>query len=188
MLSRQADKVDEGMEMLVKFLNDQTEENAKVMDKIEKEADELRRVLVAELNKSFVTPIDREDIFALSRVIDDVVDYANTTVEEVALFGIKADESIKKMVELLHEAAHNLNEAIVSLGGDKEKCLGYLLKARKTENAIEHCYREGLVKLFEGGDVMNILKTREVYRHLSNAADKVVEAADITSNILVKIT
>ena len=57
--------------------------NAKAVGKAEKAADEVRRVLIDELNRTFITPIDREDIYALSRAIDDVMDYAYTTVDEM---------------------------------------------------------------------------------------------------------
>lgn len=188
MLSEQARRTEEGSAQLVKFLAKPTKENAQAVKKIEKEADELRRFLVEELNRTFVTPIDREDIYALSRVVDDILDYANTTAEEMMLFKIKPDAHIHKMVDILLEASQNLYQAIENLDKDVAKCAAHLLRARKSENSIEDCYHLGLVELFKTDDVINILKTREVYRHLSNAADRVVEAANITSNILVKIT
>ena len=188
MLSGQAAKVEEGTAQLVKYLNNPSEKNAEGVKKIEKEADELRRVLVRDLNRTFVTPIDREDIYALSRVVDDILDYVNTTAEEMVLFKIKSDGHICKMVEILLEASKNLHGGIDTLNRDAVACEDHLLRARKAENSIEDCYRRGLVELFETDDVIKILKTREVYRHLSNAADRVVEAANITSNILVKIT
>src|SRR5205809_1028053 len=107
MLSNQAQKVEEGMEALYDFANDPTEEKGKKVSKIEEEADELGRILIDELNRSFVTPIDREDIFALSRVIDDMCDYAKSTVEEMLLFGVGPNEHIKKMTEGLYTASRD---------------------------------------------------------------------------------
>lgn len=188
MLYNQAEKVSEGVRYLVEFMNNSTEENKSKVEQAEEEADELRRILIDELNRSFVTPIDREDIFALSRAIDDIVDYAKTTVEEMTLFKIEADEFMKKMVEAIYNATKDIMYALKCLKTHPSVCSEHIIRAKKTENFVEHRYREGLVKLFESDDIKKILKNREVYRHLSNAADRVDEAANIISDILVKIT
>ncbi len=188
MLETQTEKVEEGLHKLVLFMDNPTEENAEIVNRAEEEADELRRILIDELNRSFVTPIDREDIFALSRDVDDIVDYAKSTVEEMLLFGIKPDEYIRKMVESLHSASHEINLAMKCLKNHPGVCQDHIVKAKKTENFVEHRYREGLAELFKSGDVIEILKKREIYRHLSNAADRVADAADVLGDILVKIS
>ena len=71
----------------------------------EKDADEVRRILIDDLNRTFVTPIDREDIFALSRAIDDVMDYAYTTVEEMQILDVEPNDFLRRMVSLLQDAA-----------------------------------------------------------------------------------
>src|SRR5207249_99964 len=78
---------------------------------LEREEDELRRVLIDELNRNFVTPIDREDIFALSRAIDDVLDYAYSTVDEMTLLGVDPTPYAHKMVIVLRDAADGGDEA-----------------------------------------------------------------------------
>lgn len=188
MLLKQAEKVAEGTQCLLDFINNVSEENRAKVEKIEEEADELRRLLVDDLNRSFVTPFDREDIFALSRAIDDIVDYAKSTVEEMILFKVETDEYIRKMVEAINDAAKEIVLALKCIKTHPSVCSEHIVRAKKTENFVEHRYREGLVKLFESDDIKKILKTREVYRHLSNAADRVDEAANIISDILVKIT
>lgn len=188
MLLNQAEKVAEGTEYLVEFMNNVSQETGRKVETAEEEADELRRILIDELNRSFVTPFDREDIFALSRAIDDVMDYAKSTVEEMMLFKIEPDEFMKKMVEAIHNAAKEIVLALKCLKTHPSVCSEHIVRAKKTENFVEHRYREGVAKLFESDDIKKILKTREVYRHLSNAADRVDEAANIISDILVKIT
>jgi len=188
MLIKQAEKVQQGTEYLSEFINNINEENMKKVEQTEEEADELRRILVDDLNRAFITPFDREDIFALSRAIDDVIDYAKSTVEEMMLFKIEADEFMKKMVEAINNAAKEIVAALKCIKTHPGVCAEHIVRAKKTENFVEHRYREGLAKLFESDDIKKILKTREVYRHLSNAADRVDEAANIISDILVKIT
>ena len=93
MLSDQASKTLEGIEALEAFVGNQNQENANRVKEIEREADELRRILVEELHQTFVTPMDREDIYALSRAIDDIVDYANSTVDEMEIYEVSSDRS-----------------------------------------------------------------------------------------------
>jgi len=188
MLLDQMSKVEEGMEALVNFMENPTKENGDRVDTLESEADELRRILVDELNRSFITPIDREDIFALSRSTDDIMDYAKSTVEEMLLFGVVPDEYMKKMVGALYSASRDISSALRNLKKCPGICAEHLVRAKKAENFVEHRYREGLVELFKSNDVIKILKTREIYRHLSNAADRVAESADVVGDILVKIT
>ena len=187
-LSDQARKVEEGMEALRSFAHEPTEENGRRVDAIEVEADELRRVLIADLNEAFVTPIDREDIFSLSRTIDDICDYGKSTVEEMMLFQVGTNDHIKEMAQTLYDASRDIAEAVDLMKDHPRKATEHLVRAKKTENRMEHLYREALVELFKNPDVVSILKLREIYRHLSNAADRGDEAADIIGDILVKTT
>ena len=188
MLIQQAEKVQQGTEYLLEFINNINDENMKKVEQAEEEADELRRILIDDLNRAFITPFDREDIFALSRAIDDIVDYAKSTVEEMMLFKIEADDYMKKMVEAINNAAKEIVLALKCIKSHPAVCAEHIVRVKKTENFVEHRYREALAKLFESDDIKKILKTREVYRHLSNAADRADEAANIISDILVKIT
>ncbi len=188
MLSDQAQKVEEGMEALHAFIVDPTEENGKRVSVIEKEADELRRILIDELNHSFVTPMDREDIFALSRSIDDMCDYAQSTVEEMLLFDVKPNDHIKQMTEGLCNAARDVSAAVKFMKTHPQAANDHVVRAKKMENYMEYRYREALAELFKDQDAIKIIKLREIYRHLSNAADRSDESADIIGDILVKTT
>ncbi len=188
MLLNAAQKVEEGMEALDLFAQSPTQELELKVSKIEEEADDIRRLLIEALNKTYVTPIDREDIFALSRSIDDMCDYAKSTVEEMLLFEVKTNEHIKKMTETLRVAADHIVKAVQFMQSNPATANDHLVSAKKTENRMEHLYRAALVDLFKTNDLLNILKLREIYRHLSNAADRGDEAANIIGDILVKTT
>jgi predicted phosphate transport protein (TIGR00153 family) len=188
MLSDQAQKVEEGMEALYEFAMDPTEDKGKKVDKIEEEADELRRILIDELNHSFVTPMDREDIFSLSRSIDDMCDYAKSTVDEMLLFQIGPNEHIKKMTEALYNSSRDVSAAVRFMKTHPQAANDHVVRAKKAENYMEHRYREALAELFKDPDIVKIIKLREIYRHLSNAADRGDESANIIGDILVKTT
>ena len=186
LLYEQAMKTEEGMAALLKFINESTEENGRQVKVAEQEADEIRRIIMDELNRAFVTPIDREDISGLSHFIDDVIDYAESTVEEMILFGIKPDTHIKQMVETLYEATKDLVRGVKTVRSHPGSCTEHIIRAKKAENKVEKCYRQGLVELFQTSDVITILKTREIYRHLSNAADRIVTACNTIGDVLIK--
>jgi len=188
MLYNQTQKVEEGLAALNEYMENPNKTLAQKVNSIEEEADELRRVLIDELNRTFVTPIDREDIFALSRDVDDVVDYAKSTVEEMTLFEIVPDNFIRKMSEALYNASKEINLAMKNLKEHPGVSQDHVVKTKKLENYVEHRYREGLAELFKSENVIEILKKREIYRHLSNAADRVADAADVLGDILVKIS
>jgi predicted phosphate transport protein (TIGR00153 family) len=187
-LSRQSTKTLEGLEALWKYAESGTQEDANRVRDIEREADELRRVMIEELDKTFITPLDREDIFALSRAIDDVVDYANTTVDEMEIYEVKGDEHIKEMVNILRKAARELNDAVKILKDYPRIASEQAVKAKAYENEMEKAYHRALADLFKGKDTVYMLKMREIYRHLSNAADRGDEAANIISSIVMKHT
>jgi len=158
----------------------------------EEDADEVRRILISELNRTFVTPMDREDISALSRAIDDIMDYAWSTVQEMELLHVSPTPHLQRMVSLLHEAAREVHLAMLRIKEHPEVASEHAQRAKALENRVEHVYREALADLFDGPAgpkrVIVILKMREVYRHLSNAADRGDAAANIISDIVVKMT
>lgn len=188
LLSHQSLKSIEGLDALWNFAENGIKENANLVRNIEREADELRRILIQELDQTFITPIDREDIFELSRAIDDVVDYANTTVDEMEIYEVKGDYHIKEMVNILRKATRELYDAVKILKDYPKIASEHAVKAKAYENQIEKAYHMALADLFKGTDTVYMLKMREIYRHLSNAADRGDEAANIISSIVMKHT
>ena len=95
----------EGLEALMKYMNDQNAAMANLVTEKENAADEARRILINELNKTFITPFDREDIFALSRAIDDVLDYGYSTVMEMEILKVRPTIYMQRIAALLKDAA-----------------------------------------------------------------------------------
>ena len=139
-----------------------------------------------------MTPIDREDINVLSRNLDDIVDYAYTTTEEMEILAITPNDFLKRMASLLRDAAVELHLAMERLQDHPGVANEHAQRAKALENRVEGVYREAIADLFHQpedlDDIMEILKLREVYRHLSNAADQGDQAANHMSDIVVKMT
>lgn len=191
LLNDQSAKTLEGLEALLAYMKDRDESAARRVEKAEKEADELRRILIDELNRTFVTPIDREDLFNLSRAIDDILDYAYSTVDEMQLLGVQPNEYLRRMVSLLRDAANEIDLAMQRLQNHPNVASEHALRAKALENRVEGVYREAIAALFKGPKdlehVVEMLKLREIYRHLSNAADRGDEAANVIADVVVKM-
>jgi len=192
LLIQQAEYTVRGVEALLEYLNSPSEEHAKAVSDMEKEADEIRRILIDELNRTFITPIDREDIHALSRAIDDVLDYAYTTLDEMVILDVKPNAYMQRMVSLLRDAAHEIHLGVLRLADHPAVAEDHAVRAKALENRMESVYREALANLFhmprDVEHVVEMLKLRETYRHLSNAADRGDEAANVLTDIVVKMT
>ena len=190
LIEQQASHAFEGMKLLVQYLETTNSDIAEELSFKEKEADEVRRILIDELNHSFITPFDREDIFSLSRSIDDVVDYADTTVMEMVILNVKPTVFMQRIASLLKDAAYEIQQGVLRLPKHPNVAIDHAQRAKALENRVEAVYREAVADLFSGPEnihhVVEMLKMREVYRHLSNAADRGDEAANIIADIVVK--
>ena len=136
--------------------------------------------------------MDREDIFALSRAIDDMLDYAYSTVDEMEILKVRPTNFMSRISSLLRDAAFEIYMATQRLQENPNVAAEHAQRAKALENRVETVYREALADLFSGPEdvqqIMKMLKKREVYRHLSNAADKGDEAANIIADVVVKTT
>ncbi len=192
LLAEQAAKTLEGVQLLEQYVRAPSPEIVDALRRAEKEADELRRILIDELNRTFATPFDREDIFGLSRAIDDIIDYAHTSVDEMALFNVEPTPDIVAIVKLLADAATEIHLAVLRLSDHPGVAIEHAKRAKSLENRVEDLYRQALAHLFEDvntvQDVQRVLKLREIFRHLSNSADRGDEAANLISDIVVKGT
>jgi predicted phosphate transport protein (TIGR00153 family) len=188
LLMSQSEKVLEGIKALKEYATNQCPDCAEAVKRLEKEADEHRRIIIAELNRTFATPIDREDIFQLSRALDDVMDYADNTVLELTIYELSADEHVGKMIDIMVKGYEELVKAIKYLKDYPNIANDHAVRAKKFENNMEQAYHQALSDLFKGTDPIYMLKMREVYRHLSNCADQGDEAANIILSIVMKST
>ena len=192
LLIEQSEWTVQGLEALLTYMRNADEASANTVRQCEKEADEVRRILIDELNRTFVTPLNREDIFALSRAIDDILDYAYSTLDEMTVLHVTPNTYLQRMVSLLRDAANEVHLAMLRLKNHPGVATDHAQRAKALENRVESVYREAIAALFEGPadpeHIVEMLKLREIYRHLSNAADRGDEAANIISNVVVKMT
>lgn len=157
------------------------------------------------LHRTFITPIDREDIYTLAMTIDHVLDYIKNTVREVEVLQLKPDHWMQMMAEQLTVGAEMLRQGLALLRDGKAGEVPQAVNLRHQERKVEKFYRQALEEMFEGPEyrkisattanpsaseclefVISRIKRREVYRHLSNAADRIAHAGEALRDISVK--
>jgi len=189
LLSEQADLTVKALQVLEK-LGAEPKANADVVNlikEIERNGDAKRRILIDELLHTYATPFDREDLFALSRAIDDILDAANETAVELEMYRIGPPEGLLEMSRVLVEGAIHIRSAVSELLDHPGVAAEHAVRAKRSENRIDSLYHQAVGRLFDSGSEMNqILKSREIYRHLKNSADKIDRAADEISVIVIK--
>ncbi|NTW44524.1 MAG: DUF47 family protein, partial [Anaerolineaceae bacterium] len=167
LLVRQTELTIQALDFLKIYFKNRNREMAKQIAATEKEADEVRRILIEELMQTFITPFDREDIFALSREIDDILDYVNTTVEEMEILDVKPNSYMLRMASLLHDAAVEINLSVLRLQDNHLTVASdHAQRAKSLENRVETVYREAIADLFAKAKdlkhVVEMMKIREL--------------------------
>lgn len=153
----------------------------------EHEQDALKVHNIQELNEAFATPMDREDIYRAIRDLDDVVNYCKATVNEMDVLGVTPDKFTLELAMHIREGAQALQAGFNKLAGTPAAASVDAERARKEERNVEKAYRRALAALFQGTDYISMFKRREIYRHLSNAGDRLAEAALTLQDIIVKL-
>lgn len=162
---------------------------AKEVHELEEDGDLLTHDIIRKLNKSFIAPIDREDIYALASRLDDILDLIWGTADRLAIFKMKEptkeavimSKELLTTVELVHKAVKKLNEKNYS------QMQEYCIEINKLENTMDRVFRDALGHLFdETRDPILVIKWKEIYEHLENASDKCEDVADVLDTIAIK--
>lgn len=179
-----------GAQAVVDFMVTPTREQALRVRDIEQEADRARRKLIIQIKSAFVTPFDREDLFSLSRALDDVLDYLYSTTREIYMLNVTPTRHLKAMAKVLSECTRELDQAIQALRHDPDKANHHAVRVLALENRMDRLYVSALADLFENvdskDDVVRVLKLREIYRHMIHAAQSAEQAANAINDMLVK--
>lgn len=160
---------------------------AKQMRDVEHHSDEITHTVMRQLNSTFVTPFDREDIYRLANRLDDVMDHMEAAADLVVLYelGVLPPEYLR-VVEIIQAAAELTAEAMPRLRGLKD-LQAYLIEVNRLENEADQIYRRTVAHLFDGTfDALTALKLKDVADELEAAADALEDVADTVETIAVK--
>lgn len=160
------------------------------LGELEEESEKLMATVNFELSKNFLTPFDREDIYALTSKMNEVTDYIDGSASRMRLYQVdKVKKSIRKITEANLEACQQIQKAIKSLEGfkDLKAVLKSCEKINKLENKVDNIYDKEIYEIFnENENVKEIIKYKEVFSALETTTDKCKYVADVLEGISVK--
>ncbi len=205
MLEAQADNLRATVAALTDYLQTCEENLAAPVHTLVEKGHNLRDNTLHQLYRSFITPIDREDIYTLAIAIDHILDYLKNTIREVEVLQLVSDEWMQRMTEELTEGVSSLALGLARFRAGKAETVAHTVQTREAERRVEDLYREALQDMFQGEEyqqlsqgskapairdclefVVTRIKRREVYRHLSNAADRLAHAGEALRDISIK--
>ena len=153
---------------------------------IEHRGDAAKRELVEQLREAFVTPLAPEDLFALSRGVDWILDYARDLVRESEAMACPPDRRLAEMAGLLREATAHIERAIADLGSDGDATSAEAEEAIRAERRMEHTYYRGMAELLQVESRPERISSRELYRNCARIGDEVVDVAERIIYAVVK--
>jgi uncharacterized protein Yka (UPF0111/DUF47 family) len=177
MLGRQIDETYEGLDALAAWAGGDRSAAAAVRE-AEHRGDEAKREVLSAVSESFVTPIEPEDLFALSQGIDWLLNRARDLVNEAEAMDMAPDETIAEMVAMLGESLREIGQAIGALTSDPAAASAAATAAIKTEQKLERVYYKGMAALLENPNQRERIAKRELYRHIARLGDAEVQIAE----------
>jgi predicted phosphate transport protein (TIGR00153 family) len=153
----------------------------------EQEGDRITHDIIQRLNQTFVTPIDREDIYALASALDDIVDYTEEVADYVGLYKIEAPfVQAEQLATVLLQASRQIAEAMPRLRGFRD-ISHYTVEINRLENDGDRITREAIAALFDNGiDPMVVIRWKDIYERLEAAIDSTEHVANIIEGIVIK--
>lgn len=190
LFSQMGGKLQEAAGILVEMMessDDSFESLSKKLKSVEHECDELNHTVTTKLNKSFITPFDREDIYTLSMALDDVCDYMDAAARAIVMYNIhEMDECTLKLSIIIQKLTVEISAALNLL--EKSKGMEqHLLDIQRLENEADDVYFRGMADLFKNtDDAVKIIKWKELYEILENATDRCESVGNIIESIVLK--
>jgi uncharacterized protein len=187
LLVQQCDVLLDAAGLLERFFAQQDSSAVAAADVLDKRSDALLSQIIVALTDTFVTPFDRQDIYNLSEALDDMVDYLDNATREVVLFKVAPTPAMVEMARILGGAAADVSTAIRTIANDQKAAAVAANAASLAEEKVEDVYRRTVAELFDGPDFHSIFKMREIYRHLSNSADRADAIGKLIGKVVVKV-
>ena len=172
--------------LLERFPNDRDTLAREIKD-VEHEGDRLTHEVIDLLNRTFVTPFDRDDMYRLASALDDVCDHVDEAAGNVLGYGVtEIRPKARKQAEVIERAASKLQEAVGKLEGFKDS-KRELIELRELEDEGDQLNRSAIAELFASGeDALVIIRWKDIHAQLEEAVDACENAADVLEAILVK--
>ncbi len=166
------------------------EKDVEAIMELEHNGDTIAHEIISLVHRTFVTPLDREDIALLAHSLDDVVDFIESAADAMLLYKIKQPTPrAKELADIIVQTTQELEKAISDLRQriDLKQILKRCVEINRLENMADKVYRAALAELFEETkDIPSILKWREIYEHMETATDRAEDVANILEGVAIK--
>jgi predicted phosphate transport protein (TIGR00153 family) len=169
--------------------NHDFEEYAQRIKGLEHACDELTHNISTRLNKSFITPFDREDIYTMSTALDDIVDLIDEAARTIVMFDVhEITKHARDFADVIVRMAEQLKEIVAMLQKPKN-VTQRLVEIHRLENEGDDIYHAAIAELFhDSHDALTVLKWKEVYEKLEAAIDRCENVANIIESVIIKHT
>jgi len=194
-LNNQVDILIEGCKLFKNFtdniqLLDDAEFKKRIAEikAIEQKGDDAEHLIIDELHKTFITPLDREDIHTIAINIDKALDILNSITQKFEIYKIRSvPTNVSKFSDLILEISVELRTLMKTLE-HKGDIMAQVAKLHALENTADHLFHWSMAELFSGHhDPMDVLKFKEVYEHLENITDAVDHVGKLVRGVMVKL-
>jgi uncharacterized protein len=188
--SQMTAKIEEAAKILTEMVEsdvDDRESFTKRIKTVEHACDDLMHQITTKLNKSFITPFDREDIYTLSVALDDICDYIDAGARAIVMYDIReTNVYVKKFAEIIHALSWQVHGA-VSLLNKPNGINQYFVEIHRLENEADDVYFRAVGELFRNPtDAIEVIKYKELYEILESATDLCESVANIIESIVLK--
>ncbi|MFH0872677.1 MAG: DUF47 family protein [bacterium] len=163
------------------------EASASRLQDLEHEGDKITHQIFKKLNQTFITPIDREDIYSLTSALDDVLDLIEAAADRMVLYKIESPTlEAKELSNIIYDSAKEIERAIVLLRG-LDHVYEHCVEINRLENSADRITRDAIAGLFQGNySPYDVIKWKEIYETLESATDKCEDAANIIEAVVLK--
>lgn len=186
-----AQNSEHGAQLLVELVRTFTEveRQARAIAEVERRGDALTQEMIQRLDRTFITPLDREDLHLLATSIDDVLDLIEAVADRAALFKLEAStEPMVRLAELLHRSCREITQGVARLeAADRQAIHRHCRRVDELETEADRIARGAIADLFESeSDPIAVMKWKEVYDFLEEATDCCEDVADVLESIVIK--
>ena len=160
----------------------------KEIKEIEHHGDSQTHAIISKLNKTFITPFDREDIYSLAAGLDDILDLIDASAQRFVMYRVeKPTAEAKELASIIVRCCHTLNSALSHLGKRHDDICQQCVELNALENEADKVCRAAISRLFdEEKDPIQLIKWKEIYEILERTTDKCEDAANILESVVVK--
>lgn len=165
-------------------------ERVGVIAALEHEGDAITHQIIAQLHRTFVTPLDREDIALLAEALDDIADFIHSAADYMLVYKVKRPtDKARELVDILVQAVSEVEKGVSAISGriDRDKLLKLCVEINRLENIGDSIYRSALAELFlDSADFTYLIKWREIYEHIETAINRCEDVANILEGVALK--